>query len=243
MTEIQRKPRKPKSPPTPSRPLGESVADVKKLYSEYSHGSFTRTEIASKFGISATSGGFAGRLFTLREFGLLVQNGNEYIVSDVFLTLNSSNSSDHTFKQAALQAIQSSDTFRELLEGFNNKLPSQDAIASRLETQKRFNRDVAKKAASVLEKSLRYAGVLDNSGNILPVRAISGTSGVGGGGGEREPEASTKGRGAVVEPPSLDTLSLEIPVGEDRKVLIKYPRDLTPAEATKVGNVLNAVVA
>jgi hypothetical protein len=35
---------------------------------------------------------------------------------------------------------------------------------------------------------------------------------------------------------------MEIPVGEDRKVAIQYPRDLTSAEAKKVGNVLAAVV-
>ena len=38
------------------------------------------------------------------------------------------------------------------------------------------------------------------------------------------------------------TLSVEIPVG-DRKVAIRYPRDLTPDEAKKVGNVLGAIVS
>jgi len=36
---------------------------------------------------------------------------------------------------------------------------------------------------------------------------------------------------------------MEIPVGEDRKVVVRYPRDLTADEAKKVGNVLNAIVA
>jgi hypothetical protein len=39
-----------------------------------------------------------------------------------------------------------------------------------------------------------------------------------------------------------DMLSVEIPVGEDRKVAIRYPRDLSPDEAKKVGNVLSAIV-
>ena len=39
-----------------------------------------------------------------------------------------------------------------------------------------------------------------------------------------------------------DTLSVEIPVGEDRKVTIRYPRDLSTDEAKKVGNVLSAIV-
>jgi hypothetical protein len=161
---------KPKSPPTPSRPLGDSVKDVTKLYAEYSHGKFAKSEIASQLGISATSGPFAARLFTLKAFGLINQHGADYMVSDTFMTLNSLDPSDARFKEAAVKAIRGSETFRELLDEFKNKLPSVDAIAGRLETQKKFNANRAKAVASVLERSLRYAGVLDNSNNILPVR-------------------------------------------------------------------------
>jgi hypothetical protein len=234
---------KPKSPPTPSRALGDSVADVAKLYAEYSHGKFAKAEIASQLGISATSGPFAARLFTLKAFGLIHQSGADYNVSDTFMTLHSTDASDAKFKQTALDAIRGSETFRELLDEFKSKLPSLEAVAHRLETQKKFNADRAKQAASVLDRSLHYAGVIDGSNNILPVRA--GTSG-----GdvpatpEHESERANNG-GAVTPdeaPPTLDTLSMEIPVGDDRKVVIRYPRDLSSAEATKVGKVLTAVV-
>jgi hypothetical protein len=238
---------KPKSPPTPSRPLGDSIADVKKLYAEYSHGTFAKAEIASQLGISATSGPFAARLFTLKAFGLIDQNGADYTVSSKFISLNSTDSGDAKFKQTALAAIRGSDTFRELLDEFKNKLPSVDAIASRLETQKKFNADRAKTAASVLEKSLRYAGVLDSSNNILPVRDGTSDSGNSKGNGSTGRAQETR----VVEDSSVvhndgplppDTLSMEIPVGESRRVVIRYPRDLSSDEAKKVGNVLNAVV-
>lgn len=239
---------KPKSPPTPSRPLGDAVGDVKKLYDEYSHATFAKAEIASKLGLSATSGPFAARLFTLKAFGLIVQNGNVYGVSETFKTLNSTAPTEPEFKRTALGAIRQSDTFRELLDDFKSKLPSNDAIASRLENQKRFNAARAKATALVLEKSLRFAGVLDSSNNILPVRDAGGSGqqngGDGDGGGDNGGTGGTDDSERLTQDdPSADVLSLEIPVGEDRKVLVRYPRDLTADEAKKVGNVLNAVVA
>ena len=39
------------------------------------------------------------------------------------------------------------------------------------------------------------------------------------------------------------TLSVEIPVGTDRNVATRYPRDLTANEAKNVGNVLHAIVS
>jgi hypothetical protein len=98
-----------------------------------------------------------------------------------------------------------------------------DAIAGRLETQKKFNADRAKAAANVLEKSLRYAGVLDGSNNILPVR--DGAS--DGGASDQTPDTPGDPTGELGEheagPLPPDTLSMEIPVGEDRKVVIRYP--------------------
>jgi hypothetical protein len=116
-------------------------------------------------------------------------------------------------------------------------------VAGRLETQKKFNAERAKQVATILEKSLRFAGVLDGSNNILPVRdgATGGASQTPKSGAEDDP--GNNGGGTIDEGPlPPDTLSMEIPVGDDRKVLIRYPRDLSSAEAKKVGNVLNAVV-
>lgn len=235
---------KPKSPPTPSRALGDAVADVKKVYNEYSHGTFARAEIASALGISATSGPFAARLFTLKAFGLIDQSGMDFKVTETFITLNSAQPGDIEFKRAAVAAIRGSDTFRELLEDFNTKLPSVDAVAGRLETQKRFNAARAKAAANVLEKSLRFAGVLDAANSILPIRDSkpNGSTGTREIADDREEDRIDAGHSRD-DDASADTLSLEIPVGEGRRVLVRYPSDLSAAEATKVGNVLKAVVA
>lgn len=230
------KPRKPRSPATPSRPLGDSVADVRKLYDEYSHAKFTKVDIASQLNLSSTSGPFAGRLFTLKEYGLLTQDGDQYTVSDAFMTLNSTEDTDPRFKSTALAAIRGSKTFQELLDDFKTKLPSTDSVAQRLENEKRFNRDRAREVARVLEKSLRYAGVLDTSNNILSPNPYEREEAV------RE-ERQDPGLDALDENLPPDTLSIEIPVGEERKVVIHYPRDLSQEQAKKVGLVLDAIVS
>ena len=93
---------------------------------------------------------------------------------------------------------------------------------------------------------MRFAGVLDNSNNILPVRDTGG----GGTGRDEDEQDHTldddrrNGRRDDHHDDALnpDTLSVEIPVGEDRKVAVRYQRDLSTDEATKVGNVLSAIV-
>lgn len=240
------KTRKPRSPAVPSRTLENCLDDVKELYREYSHASFTKSEIASALGVSAASGPFAGRLFSIKEFGLLEESAGSYSVSDMFMTLNSTDHGDATFKQAALDAIRRSEIFREVVDSASGKLPSSSSVAHRLETQKRFNATRAMKVANVLEQSMRFAGVLDGSNNILPVRD---TGGGGGAADEREQDHAPDGephdgRGHDQPDEALgpDTLSVEIPVGEDRKVAIRYPRDLSSDEAKKIGNVLSAIV-
>jgi hypothetical protein len=218
------------------------VADAKKLYDEFSHSKFSKSEIATVLKMSSTSGQFTKRVFTVKEYGLIDQSGTDYSLTELFRTLHSSNPGEAAFKRAALTAIRNSDTFAELLDEYKTKLPSAEVVAGRLENQKLFNRDKAKSAADVLEKSLRYAGVLDGTNNILPVRdtPVGENTDPGDGlSGTRENSGLTDRE----EPLAEDTLSLEIPVGDGRKVVVRYPSDLSSDEAKKVGNVLNAVVS
>jgi hypothetical protein len=231
---------KPKSPPAPSRPLEDCVSDARKLYDAYTHGTFSRSEIGTTLKVSSTSGPFAQRLFSLREFGVVEGTGTNFKVTDTFKKINAATPGSAEFKSAALAAIKKSSTFRDLLVEFPNKLPAQSVIASRLENQKKFNPDRAKATAKVLEESLRYAGVLDASNNILPVRDDPN-----GGNGDQREERTDEDDVQELEDETVTTptLSVEIPVGTDRKVAIRYPRDLTQEEAKKVGNVLGAIVS
>jgi hypothetical protein len=90
----------------------------------------------------------------------------------------------------------------------------------------------------VLEKSLHYAGLLDGSNNILPIRDTPGADGDQP--DRQEPDAD---RGPTDEKLPPNTLGVESPVGDGRKVIIRYPQDLSAEEAKKVGAVLAAIVA
>jgi len=236
----QQKTRKPKSPPVPSKNLEGCMADVQKLYKEYSHGPFSKPELASTLGVSAVSGPFAARLSSLRQFGLIEADGSDYKVSESFMVMNSSGRDSAAFKAEALRRIKRPATFRELLEEYVSRLPSRDAVASRLETQKKFNAEAAARAASVLEESLRYAGVLDGSNNILPVRDDRPA--------DRDDNKDEPGETKDEAPELGDAgsttaaLRVEVPVG-DRKVVVHYPHDLSADEAKKVGAVLAAIVS
>ena len=217
------------------------MADVQKLYAEYSHGSFSRSELASALSVSAGTGPFAARLASLRQFGLIEPSGTDYKVSESFMVLNSNGRDSAAFKAEALRVIKQPGTFRELLDDFPSKLPSRDAITSRLETQKKFNAEAAARAAGVLEESLRYAGVLDGNNNILPVRddQPADSDGQKDEAGKTKDETPDLGGGGGS---STAALRVEVPVG-DRKVVVHYPHDLTADEAKKVGAVLGAIVS
>jgi hypothetical protein len=138
---------KPKSPAAPSRNLQDAVADVMKLYLVYSHAGFSKEEIASKLGVKVTSGPFGARVFTLKEYGLIEKYNGNFKVSQSFMTFKTAPKDGAVFKRAALDAIKQSKVFSELLAEFKGKLPDQDSVAQRLETQKHFNADRSKEIA------------------------------------------------------------------------------------------------
>jgi hypothetical protein len=239
---------KPKSPPAPSWSLKDSFNDAQKLYKDYSHGSFSKEEIASKLEVSVSSGPFAARLYTLKEYGLLERSDGNLKVSQSFMTLHSAPQGSAAFKTAALAAVKRSTVFAELLDAFRGKLPPKDAVAQRLETQKQFNSSRAKEVAAVLEDSLKYAGLLDQNNNILPIRE--------GGGGTPDPrrdQGHDTSQDAPGGPPSgtpppgepakqvEGSLRTEIPLKEGRKVVVYYPPDFSAEQAEKVGTVLKAI--
>jgi hypothetical protein len=233
------KTRKPKSPAAPSRSLKGAFEDVKTLYAEYSHASFNRSEIASTLDMSATSGPFSVRLYTLRAYGLLESDGNAFRVSEAFRSLEATSPGDAEFKRHALAAIRRSEVFREVLDEFPSKLPARASVAQRLETEKRFNREKSIVVARALEESLKFAGLLDSSNNVMPIRDS---------GAKRDGETQTDQTNREVRDQPDDTvdspalLRTEVPVNDGRRVVVHYPADLTGDEAQKVGNVLTAIV-
>ena len=242
MTAPPKSPRKPKSPAVPSYSLEDSVDDAKKLYKQYTHGTFSRPEIASTLKMSSGSSSFTQRLFALVEYGLLEEAGDGYKLTQRFQVLNSEPPESEAFRRAALDAVTASSVLGDLLNDFKTKLPDRAGVAQRLEIQKKFNPDRAKSAAAVLEKSLQYARVLDANNNIIPVRGTPVSN--AGDKSNIHAEAEKPGDDATDKhlAKSGDTRRSEVPLADGRIAVVLYPHDLSVQEAEKIGRVLAALV-
>lgn len=230
--------KKPRSPATPSHSLKEAFANAKKIYGKLSHAKFSRAELASALGMSSSSGPFSQHLFTLTEFGLVDRSGDNYLISKAFHSLDGAKPESAEFKSAAMKAVRRSGVFADLIKDFSTKLPSEDVVAQRLEKQRGFNADRAKAVAAVLQESLEFAGVLDASNNLLPIRdqGIRDES-------EDKPLGDPSSRDEETPSPSATGLrKTEVPLPDGRVAVVHYPHDLTANEATKIGNVLVALV-
>lgn len=229
--------KKSKSPPSPSYGLEDLFDNTEILYGEFGRNSFNKEEIASTLGQSSTSGPFKNRFFSLRELGLIEsadESGDEFKVSDRFIQMRTKERESAAFRRAAREAIESASVFQTVLEVYEGKLPSQDNVANRLESDHGFNPKKAQTVARVLEESMHFAGVLDENNNILPIREPDAETD-----SEDEPEDETPGKPHRAPEEHLTT---EVPVGENEVVKVVYPQDLSAADAKKVGAVLAALV-
>lgn len=228
---------KPKSPKAPGTSLRSAVAEVSKIYQRYSHGSFSRSEMASALGMSSGSGAFLGKAASLKEYGLIAEGGGSAQVSDLFKAIYQAPAGSAELKRHALQSIRSPAVFARLLQQFSSKIPDEAALALRLETQERFNRDRALAVASAFRTSLSEYGLVDSNGNLLPVREESTAS--------TEPQEQTgdeedSGSDAAVV---SGRQRLEVALRGGRKAVLIVPDDLTKADTRKISALLGALAA
>lgn len=227
---------KARSPVAPSYSLRQSFEDVRKIYNQYSHATFSLAEVASSLSASATSSTLRQKLSTFMQFGLLDEVADEgYRVTELFHTLNTNPTSSTAFRRAAFTASQRPQIFAEILSEFRTKLPDIQALAQRLETQKKFTADRAKQVAGALEVSLQFAGVLDTNRNIVPIREDASVS---------VPASDSEGTRSEPGVPAVGASArkTEVPLGEGRVAVVFYPHDLSSNEADKIGRVLRALV-
>jgi hypothetical protein len=198
------------------------------------------------------SGATFQRIFTLREFGLLVEESDRFKVTEDFISIKNATQGTASFKRAAYGAIIRNGLFKGLMESFQAKLPPQATIAMRLEGERRFNHDRAAAIAGVLEDSLKYAGVLDQSRNVVVPREeeVGRTAEIqpnNGSGAAPAPnnQPIVPPMGSTGTPPVAlaGALKVEVALKEDRMAVVWYPADMTSADAERIGNVLKAIVA
>jgi hypothetical protein len=230
--------KKPNSPKAPGTPLRNAVAEVSKIYQRYSHGTFSRSEMASALGMSSGSGAFMGKAATLKEYGLISEGGGAAQVSDLFKAMYQAPAGSAELKRNAMQAVRASSVFARLLQQFNTRVPDEAALALRLETQERFNRDRALAVATAFRTSLNEYGLIDSNGNLLPVRdePVVDTP--------RDERDRDDDQGDTDEPNTKGSASrqrLEVSLRDGRRAVLIVPSDLTTADTKKIGAVLTAL--
>lgn len=235
--------KKPNSPKAPGTSLRSAVAEVSKIYQRYSHGSFSRGEMASALGMSANSGAFLGKAATLKEYGLVDEAGGSAQVSDLFKAMYQAPVGSAELKRNAFQAVRSPSVFARLLTQFSQKIPDVEALALRLETQERFNRDRAEAVANAFRSSLAEYGLIDGNGNVLPVRdgPVEARADADGEGDDDVDEIPAGPKGAGMSAAGL--FRMEVPLGAGRKAVLALPDDLSAADTRKICAILGAYAA
>ena len=237
-TQIRK--RKPNSPKAPGVSLRTAFNEVSKVYQQYSHGAFLRSELASALGMSSGSGAFLGKASTLKEYGLLTETGREVRVSDLFKAMYATQPGSPELKRLAWQAVRSPNVFARLVQQFRDRIPDEGALAMRLESQERFNRERAMAVATAFRSSLNEFGLIDQSGNVLSVReqpAVDGTTEAA------EEGAADDDRDAGDQTGAPGRQRLEVALRDSRKAVLILPDDLSSADTRKIAAVLTALAA
>ena len=186
-------------------------------------------------GMSANSGAFLGKAATLKEYGLVNESGGQARVSDLFKAIHQAPVGSAELKRNALQAVRAPSVFARLLQQFSSKIPDETALALRLETQERFNRDRAVAVAAAFRGSLAEYGLMDGNGNVLQVRDDAGAVPQEADEDER-PEAREQEDATTA--PGL--FRVEVPLGSGRRAVLALPEDLTASDTARICGVLNA---
>jgi hypothetical protein len=224
--------KKPNSPKAPGTSLRTAIAETSKLYQRYSHGSFSRGEMANALGMSYGSGAFLAKSAALKAYGLIedTTDGSAKL-TDLFKALYSAPAGSAELKRNAFRAVSLPPVYAGLLAQFKAKIPDEDAIALRLETAGGFNHDRAGEVAGAFRGTLLDFGLIDESGNVLPVRDEEAA--------EAE-EQATPEAGASAMPSGPGIFRVEVPLGPGRRALLALPEDIGAADTAKICAVLAA---
>jgi hypothetical protein len=224
--------KKPNSPKAPGTSLRTAITETSKLYQRYSHGTFGRGEMAHALAMSNGSGAFLAKAAALKGYGLIEDTANGSIrVTDLFKALYSAPAGSPELKRNALRAVSLPPVYAGLLAQFKSKIPDEDAIALRLETTGGFNHDRAAEVAGAFRGTLLDFGLIDESGNVLPVRDDDHVEE-----GEQRREAET----VPDVPAGPGIFRVEVPLGPGRRALLALPEDIGAADTAKICAVLAA---
>jgi hypothetical protein len=234
------KKKKPNSPKAPGMSLRAAMSEAQKVYQQYSHANFSRGELANALGMSSGSGAFWGKSATLIMYGLIEDVGGNMKVSPLFKAIYQASEGSPEMRRNALAAVGKPAVFANLLKQFGTRILDEAAIALRLEMQGGFNRDRAQEVASAFRSSLSDYGLIDGSGNLLPVRETPAPVVAADDGDDEMAEAAAPSSKAASVPSGPGSFRVEVPLANGRKAILALPEDITEADTNKISAVLKA---
>jgi len=229
-----------KSPAAPSRSLSTCYVIASKVYDAYGHTEFGAPEICGEASLSATGGPGKSLVSDLKQYGLVEKkSAGRFAISQDVKDMTAMTPGSTEFQAAAYEFAKKPKVFQSVLSDTKGKLPEETALANNLRSTYQFNQDKAKTTARAISKSLDWCGVLDNKRNIIQPRpSASAAQDVE---NQVAPNTSFTEDDADGAGVAGKMLSLDIPLSDGRTAHVKYPHDLTAAEAEKIGKVLMAV--
>lgn len=229
-----------RSPAAPSRSLEACFEIAAKIYDSYSHTEFGAPEIAGAANLSATGSQGKGLVSDLKQYGLIDKlKASRYVISQEFKDAHALTQGSTEFNAAMYEFVKRPPVFQRVLVDVKGKLPDESALANNLRATHQFNPDKAKLTAKALSDSLAWVGVLDAKRNIIEHRVDKSQANGSIKDNVDSDVEDDHGEDEVL--PKGKQLSLDVPLADGRTAHVRYPFDLTPDEATKIGNVLAAI--
>ena len=176
----------------------------------------------------------------LKQYGLIEKTkAGTFTITQEFKNAEAMAQDTPEFKAAAYEFAKRPTVFQSILAAAKGTLPDETALASTLRSTYQFNTEKAQTTAKAISESLAWAGVLDAKRNIIEPRVSESA-------GQNQSETpsgeSTQDTASLEDrAPTGRLLTLEIRLADGRTAHVKYPQDLTEAEATKIGKVLAAI--
>ena len=220
------------SPRAPGHSLERALEDCMILFEKKQQLSFSAETCARHLGMRPYTGSFNRRLASMKYYGLMsgpARNGLH--VTELFLRIAYPAQGEQSRLAALREALKAPSLFSRLFDEFEiSGLPSKEGLTSRL-IKDGFTRGNAERVAGAFLASAKYAGFFgEQEGQAVPGSSpgMDGTETLHLGPGTLSPGVPQ---------------AISIPLARARRILIRYPEDLSKDEIDKVARVLRTLLS
>jgi len=163
-TEEREKRKVHRSPSYPAFSLGEAIEKTDSIYKHEKRSATTADVIASHIGYSQAKGPGGRAVSALRQYGLVEETGGKCRISELGYTLVHYERSSTEWKQAAVEASRKPTLFRQLLEEYQDELPSDATLRHDL-LKRDFNPASIPDVVSIFRSTMSLAQTGDSVHN------------------------------------------------------------------------------